>query len=108
MLCCFFSSSRKCCSVSQTNVLLVWLLMVVTLPVALGQTMKTDDNLNRLEEAVNAINQNRLPHAEEILNSLLAKSPNDTDAWNLLGVVRAKQDRTGDAEQMFRRAILIS
>ncbi|HEY6802409.1 MAG TPA: tetratricopeptide repeat protein [Pyrinomonadaceae bacterium] len=68
---------------------------------------QTDTNLNQLEDAVTAINQNQLQHADELLNSVLAKTPNDADALNLLGVVRAKQDRTTDAEKLFRRAISI-
>ena len=86
------------------------LLLLLTCVIALtahGQTPNTV-NVNRLQEAVNAITQNQLPHAEELLNSVLATSPNDADALNLLGVVRAKQDRVTDAEQLFRRALSIS
>ena len=41
---------------------------------------------------------------EGLLNAVLATSPNDVDALNLLGVVRAKQNRIADAERLFRRA----
>ena len=67
-----------------------------------------DINLNRLAEAVNAISENQLPHAEELLNSVLASSRDDPDALNLLGVVRARQDRVADAERLFRRALASS
>ena len=95
-------------SLNPTSTTFVVLLMVVVWPLGQAQTTKIDPNINQLEAAVNAINQNQLSGAEEILNSVLAKSPNDSDAFNLLGVVRAKQDRVADAERLFRRALSIS
>ena len=84
------------------------LMMVVLLlaigPIVVAQT-NGDVDLNRLTEAVSAINDNRLPRAEEILNAVLATAPHDADALNLLGVVRAKQNRPADAERLFRRAL---
>ena len=75
------------------------------LAIASAQTNPIDINLNRLAEAVNAINENQLSRAEELLNSVLTTSRNDADALNLLGVVRAKQDRFAEAERLFRRAL---
>lgn len=86
----------------------VFLLLLAIAPAAHAQSTKADIDLNRLAEAVNAINENQLSHAEELLNSVLATSPNDADALNLLGVVRAKQDRVADAERFFRRALASS
>ena len=80
-------------------------LLLAIASVAYAQTTNPDVNLNRLAEAVTAINGNQLPHAEELLNSVLATSRNDADALNLLGVVRAKQERVADAERLFRRAL---
>jgi tetratricopeptide (TPR) repeat protein len=74
---------------------------------AVPQT-NSDANLNPLLEAVKAIEQNQLPRAESLLQSVLAKSPDDADALNLLGVIRAKQGRSTDAERLFRRAIINS
>src|SRR6185295_15043730 len=82
------------------------LLIALLLAIASITHAQTNDvNLNRLAEAVNAINENQLAHAEKLLNSVLATSRNDADALNLLGVVRAKQDRVADAERLFRRAL---
>ena len=67
-----------------------------------------DVNLQRLAEAVQAINDDQLSRAEQLLNSVLAALPNDADALNLLGVVRAKQERTAEAERLFRRALASS
>ena len=77
----------------------VVLVLLAIGPAAHAQTTNADVNLNRLAEAANAINENQLTHAEELLNSVLATSRNDADALNLLGVVRAKQDRIADAER---------
>ena len=82
--------------------IVIFLLVIATS--GNSQTPTGDAGLDRLAEAANAISANQLPHAEELLNSVLATSPNDADALNLLGVVRAKQNRIADAERLFRRA----
>jgi len=80
-------------------------LLLVIASIGHAQTPTADLSLDRLAEAATAISRSQLAHAEELLNSVLATSPNDADALNLLGVVRAKQNRITDAEQLFRRAI---
>jgi tetratricopeptide (TPR) repeat protein len=82
--------------------------MVMLLGVAAAQAQTGDVNLDRLNEAARAISEGQLPRAEQLLNSVLAALPNDADALNLLGVVRAKQDRKTDAERLFRRALASS
>ena len=67
-----------------------------------------DINLERLTEAAQAISDGQLPRAEQLLNSVLAIERNDADALNLLGVVRAKQNRKTEAERLFRRALASS
>ena len=67
-----------------------------------------DANLERLTEAAQAISDGQLPRAEQLLNSVLAIERNDADALNLLGVVRAKQNRKTEAERLFRRALASS
>ena len=83
--------------------IVIFLLLIAS--IGHSQTPAGDAGLGRLAEAANAISTNQLLHAEELLNSVLATSPNDADALNLLGVVRAKQNRIADAERLFRRAI---
>src|SRR5690349_428712 len=80
-------------------------LMLAIVTIGHSQTPKADRTLDRLTEAANAINADQLRNAEDLLNSVLAKSRNDPDALNLLGVVRAKQNRINEAEQLFRRAL---
>lgn len=83
----------------------VIILLFVAVPILPAQTAKADVNLERLAQAISAIGENRLSHAEELLNSVLAALPNDADALNLLGVVRAKQNRATEAETLFKRAL---
>lgn len=84
-------------------------LMLVFYPALHAQTgNRRDINLDRLAAAVNAINQGELTQADALLNSVLNAAPNDADALNLLGVVRARQDRTPEAERLFRRALASS
>jgi Flp pilus assembly protein TadD len=103
-----FSSCRKSSRVNPTSAAMIVLLTVLVFPLGQAQTTSSDPNFDQLEEAVNSINQNQLGRAEAILTSVLAKAPNDSDALNLMGVVRAKQDRVADAERLFRRALSIS
>lgn len=80
-------------------------LLLAVAPNLHAQTPNGDINFNRLTEAVKAIGENQLSRAEELLNAVLTTSPNDADALNLLGVVRAKQSRATEAERLFRRAL---
>ncbi|HEU0253519.1 MAG TPA: tetratricopeptide repeat protein, partial [Pyrinomonadaceae bacterium] len=82
----------------------VIVLLFAATPILQAQTTG-DVNLERLAQAINAIGENRLPDAEKLLNSVLAAMPNDADALNLLGVVRAKQDRSTEAARLFKRAL---
>jgi predicted Zn-dependent protease len=104
-----YSFARLSGSFHLTRTLIHLLLLpaIGIASVAQAQTTNAGNNLDRLSEAVKAINENQLPRAEELLNSVLATSRNDADALNLLGVVRAKQDRVADAERLFRRALSV-
>ena len=92
-------------STKQLRVVAIVVLLFACAPILQAQTAQTDINLERLAQAINAINENKLSQAEELLNSVLAALPNDADALNLLGVVRAKQDRPNEAEKLFKRAL---
>ena len=89
----------------QLRVVAIVVLLVTCAPLLPAQTAPADINLERLAQAINAIDENRLSNAEELLNSVLAALPNDADALNLLGVVRAKQNRPNEAERLFKRAL---
>ena len=81
------------------------LVMLVAVPPVRTQTRNNPDtNLARLAEAAEAIGQGDLSAAESLLNSVLVASPRDADALNLLGVVRAQEKNSVEAERMFRLA----
>ena len=83
----------------------VALIVLLVVPSVRTQTSNsTGTNLTRLTEAAKAISQGDLSTAESLLNSVLAASPTDADALNLLGVVRAQERNAVEAERMFRLA----
>ena len=88
-----------------TNAVVLLFLLVAVQPVQAQTGNITDINLSRLAEAVKSISQGDLPKAENLLNSVLAASPRDADALNLLGVVRAQEQKPAEAERLFRRAL---
>lgn len=81
--------------ISYLTGLALYTLMVLTIRCEhlQAQNTKSDLTLNRLVQAVKAIDQQQFQEAENLLNSVLATVPNDGDANNLLGVVRAKAVR---------------
>jgi len=57
------------------------------------------------EQIATLIRDNRLPEAEKELNEILRASPDMPVAVNLLGTIRAKQNRLVEAEALFLRAL---
>jgi tetratricopeptide (TPR) repeat protein len=87
----------------------VLLVLFVAVPPIRPQTGNSSDiNLGRLAEAVKAINSGDLIAAESLLKAVLASSSSDADALNLLGVVRAQEKKTAEAERLFRLALIAS
>lgn len=64
-----------------------------------------EERVEQLQTAATLIQQNRLDNAQLVLEALLAKSPEDAVALNLLGLLRLRQKRASEAEQLFQRAI---
>jgi tetratricopeptide (TPR) repeat protein len=58
-----------------------------------------------LRLAASALQRHDAKGAETLLESLLAKSPNDPVALNLMGLVRVEQQAPAEAEKLFRQAI---
>jgi Flp pilus assembly protein TadD len=58
-----------------------------------------------LERAAALIADGRLAEAEGQLNKILKIAPGEAAALNLLGTIRAKQGRLGEAESFFARAV---
>ncbi len=70
-----------------------------------AQSTKQEISLHRLQQAATAIAQDNLSDAEPLLAAVLSENPRDADALNLLGVVRARQQRSSEAERLFLRAL---
>ncbi len=79
------------------------LLALCAAPLVLSAQGEGD--YGRLERAAELIRQGRLSGAEAELAAVLRVRPEDANALNLLGVVRAQQGRAGEAEELFTRAI---
>src|SRR5882762_6594788 len=58
-----------------------------------------------LKNAAESISAGNLPKAEVELQTVLNADPSDFQALNLLGVVRARQQRTEEAEKLFQQSI---
>ena len=76
-------------------------IVFLTLPAAAQQK----PNYDRLERAADLIRQQQFAAAEAELNTLLRLSPHEANAHNLLGVLRAQQQRESEAEQLFLQAL---
>jgi len=59
----------------------------------------------RLERAATLIREGNLAQAEAEIVSLLEGNPQQPDGLNLLGVIRLRQARTGEAEEVFKRSL---
>lgn len=60
---------------------------------------------DRLERSAALIRQGQLARAEAELQAVLRQESQDANALNLLGVIRAQQQRGVEAEQLFLRAL---
>jgi tetratricopeptide (TPR) repeat protein len=86
--------------------LLALLVLFIAVSPSLAQSgNNTDLNLSRLADAAKAISLGDLRTAANLLDAVLDQSPRDPDALNLLGVVRAQEQKPGEAERLFRRAL---
>src|SRR5215467_10956289 len=66
---------------------------------------QSPDVVQLFEQIANLIQNNRLPEAEKELNAILRVTPDMPVALNLLGTIRAKQNRLLEAENLFLRAL---
>ncbi|HJU56427.1 MAG TPA: tetratricopeptide repeat protein, partial [Pyrinomonadaceae bacterium] len=63
------------------------------------------NDYDRLERAAAFIREGQLARAEAELDTILRRRPDDANALNFLGVVRASQKRSAEAEKLFLRAL---
>jgi cellulose synthase operon protein C len=82
--------------------LLVIVLILIISVVGMAQQNSFE---NRLQQVAGLIRENRIAEAEQQLNSILKRAPDEAGALNLLGTIRASQRRLNEAETLFGRAI---
>ena len=70
-------------------------------------TASPADPVALMKDAAASLAAGNLDRADSDLTSALGQSPNDFRALNLLGMVRAAQQRNVEAEQLFKRVILL-
>ena len=95
--------SSQLVQVNQPALLSCLLLLCFTFAVA----AQTGNFQERLEKASTLIRENRIPEAEQQLNSILKVAPNDVAALNLLGTVRAQQGKLDEAESLLTHSTRI-
>ncbi|HTB98455.1 MAG TPA: tetratricopeptide repeat protein [Terracidiphilus sp.] len=71
----------------------------------MSQATERTSELSQLQTAANELSAGKLDQAERDLDSVLASSPEDYRALDLLGVVRVLQHRQADAETLFERVV---
>jgi len=89
-------------------------LLVSVAPTADGRQTKARINAGKqeaaakLRRAADFVAREDLASAEAELDSILKTNPQEPRALNLLGVVRVKQNRAGEAEELFKRSLTLS
>ena len=94
-------SSRKDAHRAQNLILLLCLVCLF----AANIRAQGPDVVQLFEQIANLIQNNRLPEAEKELNAILRVTPGEPVALNLMGTIRAKQNRLLEAENLFLRAL---
>jgi tetratricopeptide (TPR) repeat protein len=90
----------------RSNFTMCTLLFFLSCVLASAQTAAPPPGSTVLiKDAAEAMAAGNLPKAETELKTVLAESPNEYRALNLLGIVRAQQHREPEAEQLFKQAI---
>jgi len=82
----------------------VW-LAALALTVYGQRARPANDQTARLQRAAALITAQDFKGAEAELDAILKAAPQEARALNLLGVVRAQQNRNDEAEELFRRAL---
>src|SRR5256714_6710688 len=96
-------SARVGWTMNSKLLAIISLLIILSAPTVV--TAQQQNLAQRVEQAAALIGENRLAEAEEQLNYVLQRAPNEAGALNLLGALRAKQGRLDEAETLFTRAV---
>jgi Flp pilus assembly protein TadD len=90
-------------------VTILFAVFAAAAPMATSQTTppttRPARNVELIQDAAHALAAGDLDRADTDLHSALQQDPNDPRALNLLGMVRAAEQRNEDAERIFKRVI---
>lgn len=103
-----FATARLARSHAFTLALVLLPLALFLLLCAPVATAQGQNDYDRLERAASLIREGQLARAEAELGLILRRRPDDANALNFLGVIRASQKRAREAEQLFLRALKFS
>jgi len=81
--------------------------VLLTLAICFQAVGQDGDLLQNLERVAALIRDNRMAEAERQLASISRTAPNSPDVLNLLGTIRAKQNRLNEAESLFLQVLKI-
>ena len=82
-------------------------IALLTVTVCFQATAQDTDLAQRLERVAVLIRDNRMAEAERQLASISRIAPNSPDVLNLMGTIRAKQNRLNEAEALFLQVLRI-
>ena len=80
---------------------------LLTVTVCFQATAQDTDLIRRLEQVAVLIRDNRMVEAERQLASISRIAPNSPDVLNLMGTIRARQNRLNEAEALFLQVLRI-
>ncbi len=83
----------------------LFLLLCLVCLFVVNTQAQSPDVVQLFEQIATLIQNNRLPEAEKELNAILRVTPDMPVALNLLGTIRAQQNRLLEAETLFLRAL---
>jgi predicted TPR repeat methyltransferase len=63
------------------------------------------DRLQRLDEAMESLADDRLDEAESAIDALLSRHPKDADGLHFMGILRHKQGRSEEALELLRESL---
>lgn len=86
--------------------LVAWFVVSCAL-ISRAQVHESVAEIERLRTAGQFLIQGDLKRAEDEVQLVLTASPDDFRALNLLGIIRAQQNRSKEAELLFKKAILL-
>ncbi|MCA1578759.1 MAG: tetratricopeptide repeat protein [Acidobacteria bacterium] len=80
-------------------------LALLAVAVVVSQSVYAQADIKHLEQVATLIRENKTTQAERELATFLRSNPNHPLALNLLGTIRAKQNRLAEAETLFVKAV---